>query len=185
MRPRSLGAVCVCFCLLVATIVAGRLLPHSSNMVPVAGAALFSGFLFRRRLVGLAVPIVGLLVSDLVIGFYDWQVMVAVYVGLTLPVLLAPLLSRLTVLRLLGCCLVASIMHFVMTNAAVWAFQSIYEHNFAGLVKCFAAAIPSFRNEFAGDLAWTAAFFGTYAIVSAWLMHRQTAAAQSLEPIAR
>jgi hypothetical protein len=154
-------------------------------MVPVAGAALFSGFLFRRRLVALAVPIAGLLVSDWLIGFYDWRVMAAVYVGLTLPVLLAPLLSRLTAFRLLGCCLAASVMHFVMTNAAVWAFQTIYEHNFAGLVKCFAAAIPYFRNEVAGDLAWTAAFFGTYAIVSAWLMHRQAAAARALEPVAR
>jgi hypothetical protein len=185
MRPKSLGAVCVCFCLLVATIVAGRILPHSWNMMPAAGAALFSGFLFRRRLVALAVPIVGLLVSDWVIGFYDWRVMVAVYVGLTLPVLLAPLLSRLTALRLLGCCLAASVMHFVITNAAVWAFQTIYPHNFAGLVECFAAAIPYFRNDVAGDLAWTAAFFGTYAIVAAWQAHRQTATARALEPIAR
>lgn len=185
MRPRSLGAVCVCFCLLVGTIVAGRVLPHSWNMVPVAGAALFSGFLFRRRLVALAVPVVGLLVSDWMIGFYDWRVMVAVYIGLTLPVLLAPLLSRLTVFRLLGCCLAASVIHFVMTNAAVWAFQTIYEHNFAGLVACFAAAIPYFRNEFAGDLCWTAAFFGTYALTSAWLTRRQSAAARALEPVAQ
>jgi len=34
----------------------------------------------------------------------------------------------------------------------------------AGLGQCYAAAIPFYRNQFAGDLIFTAAFFGIPAL---------------------
>ena len=39
-----------------------------------------------------------------------------------------------------------------------------YPKTFAGLVACYAAAIPFFQNTLAGDLVFTALLFGGFAL---------------------
>jgi len=179
MRSSSILAVTVCFCLLVTTIVVGRIAPHPMNMAPVAAAALFSAFLFRNRLVAVAVPLAGMLISDWFIGFYNWRIMATVYVGLAFPVLLSQFLKGTNVLRILGCSVTGSVFFYLTSNAACWAFTPMYEHNLPGLIECYVAALPFFRNTVAGDLGWSAGFFGVYAAVTAWQAQRQPAATLS------
>jgi hypothetical protein len=63
---------------LVAMDVIARLLPHAPNFTPVAASALFAGVFLGSRLLALTVPLGAMGLSDSVIGFYDWHVMVAV-----------------------------------------------------------------------------------------------------------
>ena len=74
---------------LVGLDVVARLLPHAPNVTPVAASALFAGMIFRSKALALAVPLAALLLSDLVLGSYDWRVMAVVYGALMLPALLA------------------------------------------------------------------------------------------------
>ena len=54
----------------------------------------------------------------------------------------------------------ASVIFFVVTNAAVWAFTPLYAHTLAGLMQSYTMAIPFFKNSLAGDLGYTAVLFG-------------------------
>jgi hypothetical protein len=41
---------------------------------------------------------------------------------------------------------------FVVTNFAVWTFQSDYDKSLAGLAECYWAAVPFYRWMLAGDV---------------------------------
>jgi hypothetical protein len=70
-------------------------------------------------------------------------------------------------LRLLGASLTASVSFFLLSNFAVWLVWNMYPKTWEGLVQCYVAAIPFFRNGVLGDLLFTALFFGTPVLVSA------------------
>ena len=64
-------------------------------------------------------------------------------------------------LRIGGTSLLSSILFFVVSNFAVWAsYRTLYPATVQGLAACYVAAIPFFRNTLAGDMVFTAVFFG-------------------------
>lgn len=154
--------------LMVAICVAGRLMPHLPNCTPLAAVALFSGFVFRDRRVALAVPLAAMVISDGVIGTYDWRIMIVVYVGLSLPVFLSRCLKgKWFGVRLAGCALLSSVLFFLTSNLAVWGFSGFYSLDLAGLTQCFLAASAFFKYTLLGDAVWTSVFFGAYAVSKA------------------
>jgi hypothetical protein len=74
---------------LVGLDIVARVAPHAPNVTPIAASAVFAGMAFRSRALALAVPIAALLLSDLVVGSYDWRIMGVVYAALALPALAA------------------------------------------------------------------------------------------------
>lgn len=141
---------------------AARLLPHAPDFTPVAATALFAATVLRVRTLAVFVPIVGMMLGDAVLGTYDLRVMTAVYATLALPAGAAFLSSRLRSRLTTPILLSSSLIFFVVTNFAVWAFSPIYAANVAGLVKCYVAALPFLRNMLAGDLFWGVVLFGGY-----------------------
>ena len=59
----------------------------------------------------------------------------------------------------------SSLLFFVTTNFAIWAFSPLYAPNIAGLSKCYIAALPFLRNMLEGDLFWGLLLFGGYWLV--------------------
>ena len=60
--------------------IAARLLPHPPNFTPIAALALFSGvYAVRVSKWFLLLPLAAMFLSDLMIGYYNWGVMVSVY----------------------------------------------------------------------------------------------------------
>jgi len=56
--------------------------------------------------------------------------------------------------------LLSSIIFFVVSNFAVWAsYRTLYAATWKGLIACYVAAIPFFRDSLAPDLVFTAIFF--------------------------
>ena len=55
--------------------VVARVAPHAPNVTPIAASAVFAGMMLRSRALALAVPLLAMLVSDLVVGAYDWRIM--------------------------------------------------------------------------------------------------------------
>ena len=154
--------------LLLAVDVSARLLPHDPNATPLGASALFAGFLMNRRWTAVLVPIMSLLISDFIIGMYDWRIMLVVYASLTLPALVGRL-GRANALILGGLALGSSLLFFLATNFAVWFFSGMYAANLGGLLQCYLAAWPFFKSTLRGDLFWTTSFVAAYILVQAAL----------------
>lgn len=140
-----------------------RLLPHPPNFTPIAAMALFGGAYLADRRVAVAATLAALFISDLFLGLY--VEMWAIYVSMALVVLLGGFLSQTrSPLRIAGVALTGSVLFFVLTNFATWALGTMYPLTLAGLVQCYAAAIPFFQNSLAGDAVFTLLLFGGFAL---------------------
>lgn len=149
---------------LVAAIL--RLVPHAPNFAPIGAMALFGGAYLGRRY-ALALPIAAMFLSDLFIGFDGITSRLTVYgTFLVIGLIGLWLRERKSFQNVVLASLAASVLFFVTTNFGVWAFGTIYPRTVEGLVACYVAAIPFFRNTLAGDLFYTGVFFGGYALVS-------------------
>ena len=146
---------------LIGLCVAARMLPHVSNFSPVAAAALFAGAMLGRRPLALLMPVAALLIGDFTLGFYDGRVMAVVYAALALPALIGMMArSYRPWFIAIGGALAASLIFFITTNFAVWAFGGMYSLDGAGLLQCYTAALPFVKYTVAGDLFWSVALFG-------------------------
>lgn len=144
---------------LIGIGVLSRLLPHPANFTAVGGLALFSGAqygLWKAVLITIGT----IVLSDTILGFH--AVMWATYGSFLLGVGLGKMLTKnIRIEKIIGLTLLSSVLFFLITNFAVWALpESIYPKTPAGLIACYIAALPFFRNSLAGDLFYTSAFFG-------------------------
>jgi hypothetical protein len=179
-RPSPATDLLLVLCL-VGLVVAARLIPHAPNFTPVVAAALFAGTVLRSRALAFAVPIGAMLLSDIFIGFEDWRIRVIVYAALLIPVALG-LWGRhyRALVAIPPLAISSSLLFFAASNLAVWAFSGMYTLDASGLALCFVAALPFLQNTLIGDLAWTAALFGSWWLVQALAFGR--AASQSVSP---
>jgi hypothetical protein len=170
----------VLFVLLVLVGAQARIwLQDLPNFAPVAALALFAGYFFRSSILAICLPLSVMVLSDLSIGGYDWRMMALVYGMLAFPVAFRSVLRRhlnldqgglqsatLAVGGLVGCSLAASLLFFLTTNFGSWLWFNMYEHTTAGLVQCYAMAIPFFRYTLCGDLFFAVVLFGGYAVAA-------------------
>lgn len=168
--------------LLVAVGVASRFFIDTPNFKPIAALALFGGFYFRKPLVAIVGVILIMALSDFRIGFYPWQMMMCVYGSLAFSVGLGLVIRKRLgqsgfgvshALGFVGASLVMSTMFFLLTNAAVW-FGGWYPPTITGLIDCYIAGLPFFRNTLLGDLTFTSAIVGSYAAAIAMSTGNQT-----------
>ena len=147
----------------IAAAAALRLFPHPPNFSPIDAMALFSGAYLARRWMAFVAPLAALLLSDLVLGFYDG--MATVYATVALIVVIGWWLSpRRSVGRTAAAALASSVIFFAITNFGMWLSSGFYPHTAAGLAACYTAAIPFFQNTVAGDLFYTVLLFGGFSI---------------------
>ncbi|MGB9457856.1 MAG: DUF6580 family putative transport protein [Bryobacteraceae bacterium] len=143
-----------------------RLVPHAPNFAPVGGVSLFAG----GRLSGwkaYLLPLVLMLVTDPLVGGYSFATpfvyasfLIYVWIGSRLRATQNPLAIG-------GAAVAGSIQFFVITNFGVWlGSTATYAHTAAGLMACYAAAIPYYRNTVLADLFYSAALYGAYALLS-------------------
>jgi len=147
---------------IVAVAAISRLLPHFPNVTPVAAIALFGGTYINRKFLAFLIPMLVLFLSDLFIGFYTE--MYAIYLSFALTVGLGFILRRNTSLKsTFTASLASSVIFFILTNFAVWLSANYtYPMTISGLALCYEAALPFFRNELFGTLAYNTLFFGAF-----------------------
>jgi len=140
-----------------------RILPHPRNFTPVGAMAIFSGSLFRNRLVAYLLPLAALLAGDAFVGLY--KLMFIVYVSFALSVAIGRWLGQSpTVVRIGGAVFLGALQFFLVTNLAMWLLSDFYAKTLSGLSACFANAVPLFWNTLAGDLVYATILFGGYAL---------------------
>lgn len=145
--------------LLIVFAAVSRMIPHPPNFTPIAAMALFGGVYLDRRY-SILLPLAAMLVSDYFIGFH--RTMPFVYGSFLLIGLLGLWLkNHKKVHWIVGASLTSSVLFFIVTNFGVWLMGG-YPPSFAGLVECYVAAIPFFRNTVLGDLFYVAVLFGLY-----------------------
>jgi hypothetical protein len=161
------------FALLVAIGVAGRWGQPEWCFTPIAAASLFAGWYFSRAAIAVMVPVSILAVSDLILPAYDSiPVMATTYAVMILPAWFGRL-QRMENPRWLKFAkwglfaLVPATVFYLVTNFAVWAFQSDYEKSLAGLGHCYLAAVPFYRWMLAGDVFYLAVLLGCQALADA------------------
>lgn len=168
----------------VLTVIIGaaamaRLLPHPPNVTPIAAIALFGGACFQSRWAAFLVPLAAMMLSDVVLGLTRYQayslfpLQAVVYACFAAETALGRLIAnRRSVLRIGSTALAGSLLFFVVTNFAVWAGGRMYPLTGAGLIECYTAAIPFFRNTLLGDAACVTILFGGLALLenrAAWM----------------
>ncbi len=145
----------------LALAVISRWIPHPPNFTPIASLALFSGVFFTDKRLAFGVPLLVLLISDAVLGFYP--ILFFVYLGFTCTVLIGFWLrDHLKLAPTVLTVLTSSILFFVLTNLGVWMTSSFYPHTIAGLIECYVAAIPFFQNSVLGNLFYSFIFMGAF-----------------------
>lgn len=170
---RTIASDLVVFAMLIAIGVAGRWGQPLWSFTPTSAVAVFAGFYFSRVAVAALVPLAALAISDLRLPAYDSVlVMLATYAALVLPVWFGRYLRRGqsghdALRRSLVCGFVPATVFYVVTNFAVWAFQSDYEKSLAGLLQCYVAAVPFYRWMLAGDVFYLVVLFGCWAMAGA------------------
>lgn len=138
--------------------------PDWSGFSPVIAIALFAGMILRRKDISFIFPLLALFISDAVIqvlynqdlfpytGFYagQWKN----YLLLLSATLLGWMLRGRHYGTLLSGGIAAPTVYFLVSNFMVWQASShiLYEKSFAGLVTCYEAALPFYRNSLIATL---------------------------------
>jgi len=158
--------------ILIALGIAARFLPHPANFAPIGAIAIFSGIYLPKKW-AIVLPLAAMFFSDLFLGFYAWPIMLSVYAGFVIMAVIGLAVRKNKKLStVLGGTILGSVIFYLMTNGAVWAFGSLYTHNLAGLMQSYIMAIPFFRNSLLGDLFYTGVLAGAYEISLA-LLYRE------------
>ncbi len=154
--------------LIMALLVASRLVKHPFNFSPVIAVSIFAGF-YLKKYWAVALPLIAMAISDYFIGFYDWQIMASVYLSIAVAFLIGRVLAKHKKwYNIIFSAVISSVLFFLITNFAVWAFFDWYPHTWAGLMSDFTLAIPFFRNSFIGDLVYTSALFSIFEFSLFW-----------------
>ena len=145
---------------LACLAVAGRLVPHASNLTPLYAVALFACATFPRG-TGIWVPLAAMVASDLILGLHD--TVLFTWSGMLVFALLGyGLQSRRGAVRTAAAAVAGSTVFFLWTNLGVWLVSGMYPHTSGGLLQCYTLALPFFRNSLLGDLAFTCALFAAF-----------------------
>ena len=135
-----------------------RLLPHPYNFTPIAAITIFSSTYFDKK-ISIIVALFSMLISDYFLGFYsgmEW-----IYGSMIIGTFLGYSLKNDVSIRKIGMVVLAnSFSFYLITNFGVWLNSLMYEKSISGLITCYVAAIPFYRNSLAGDVFYTFSIFG-------------------------
>ncbi len=156
---------------LVAAAMLLRLVPHPPNFSPAVAVALLSGASLGTSWWAFALPLAAMLATDSLLELFTGQGfhphMPVVYATLAAVVVLGRVLARSRrTWSVAVASVTSSLLFYLVTNFAVWAWGTLYPHDAAGLAVCYLAALPFLGLSVLGDLTFSALLFGTYALAA-------------------
>lgn len=155
-----------------------RVLPHPPNFSPVEAIALFGGAYFASRAWAIVVPLVGMFISDLVLGlmhgglYFDYFMSAGfalIYACILLSTVLGfGLRRKVSGPRVLAYGLAGSLLFYLVTNFGVWLTADAVAGHTAcsiGLAQCYVAGLPFFQWTVLGTLFYSALLFGGFELL--------------------
>lgn len=159
--------------LLLLVAVLSRLLPHAGwwNFTLVGGALLYFGA--RRSWREMLAPLALLMASDYYLTVYSyhygfhWTAYLPTWAWYLAAMALGQILlrSRTTFVRVAAGALLGPTSFFVLSNYAVWVGSGMYPRTWDGLVACYVAALPFYRNDLVSTAIVVAVAFGIPVLV--------------------
>lgn len=152
-----------------------------SGFSPVIVIALFAGFIIKQKDLSFMLPLLALFISDAVIqllyngglfpyaGFYDGQW--KNYLLLLSATLLGWLLKGRSYSSLLAGGIIAPSVYFLVSNFFVWqaTTEVVYAKNLGGLMTCYEAGLPFYRNSLVAALL----FLPVILIAYNFILHKE------------
>lgn len=158
----------------VFVIAATRILPHPPNFTAVGALAIFGGAMLKDKYLAFLAPLLALWISDLAINnlIYGSESFVWIHSGFYwtyIPFVLMVafggwFVKKVSVGRVVGSSLIASLLFFVVSNFGAWLASPVYSKTLGGLAAAYTAGIPFFTNTALGDLFFCAVLFGGFAL---------------------
>ncbi len=164
------------FSLLLAIGVVGRWAQPDWNFTPLMAVTVLGGFYFRSPWAAALLPVGILTISNWALAGHDnFAVQVSIILMMIVPLALGRWARGSEGCPKSGwqragygalCGVVPATAFFVVTNFVHWAATSMYEHTWAGLMNCYAAAVPFYRTMLAGDIFYLALLVGCFALAN-------------------
>ena len=130
-----------------------------SGFSPLIAIALFSGFIIKQRNMSFLLPLLALFISDIIIhilylnnafdfaGLYpgQWKN----YLLLLAVTFLGWIFKGRSYLTIGVAAVAAPTLYFFVSNFLVWraTTEAVYANSFGGLMTCYEAALPFYRNS--------------------------------------
>jgi hypothetical protein len=135
-----------------------------SGFSPFIAIALFSGFVMSKKNISFLLPLLALFISDAIIhvlylnnqfdfaGFYSGQW--KNYLLLLAVTLIGWALKGRTYQRIFAGVIAGPLVYFLVSNFLVWqaTTEAVYSKSFSGLMTCYEAALPFYRNSLIATL---------------------------------
>lgn len=146
------------------------------NFTAVGAIAIFGACYFTGKF-KFIIPIIVLWLSDLILNnviysrYYDhFQIFGNpwVYAGFIMAGILAYfLMKKSSWPRLFVTSIGTGILFFLISNFGVWLGSTTYSQDMTGLMACYTAGIPFFRNTLIGNVFYSFLLFGIYEYIIA------------------
>ncbi len=173
--------------LLILVIVAAlyRVIPdRPMGFSPHLAMCLFAGAVIRNKKWALTFPILSMFLSDLIYqllylkgftalqGFYPGQI--SNYLLFAAMVFIGFSMKRISVKNIVLFSFFVSVAFFLASNFLVWinGWGFARPHTLAGLILCYADALPFFVNSLAATLVFSGVLFGAWRWVAGRLNAR-------------
>jgi len=159
---------------LAVLVVVYRILPHPSNVTPLAALSLLavSQALKTRSNFVLFLPLLVVFASDLALGFYPGFEFV--YAGHLAAALCGLALRTWSPARFVGSVGASALVFFALSNFGVWLTSGLYPLSLDGLLLCYAAALPFLKYSLVGDFVFAIMIFGAFRLCCSPLITKET-----------
>lgn len=177
--------------LVLFAAVFSRLLPHLTHSAGIGVTAVGGGLLYfgakQNRWHAIAATL-ALMATDyyLTVFAYGYPFHVshylptwAWYAGVCLMAN-ATLSKQQSFLRVTGAVLASATSFFVISNFFVWAWSNMYAKSLSGLMACYVAAIPFYRNDLIATGMIAGILFGLPAVVRQMAEEQEAASDSNL-----
>jgi hypothetical protein len=133
--------------ILIVIAILSRLIPHPPNFTPITAIALFSTIHFKNKILTYLIPIIGLFISDLILGLS--MVNLFVYLSFIVITFIGFKFQKINNYSIL----LSSSTFFIVSNFGVWILG--YPKTIEGLILCYYMALPFFIYTIMGDLFYS------------------------------
>lgn len=163
------------------------------NFTAIGAGALFAGVVLKDKKYAYIVPLAALILSDVffqlftdIPGFYGGE-MLFVYGGFVLITFMGTRIRKPKAGNIFLASIASGLVFYLMSNLGTFLFRDMYPHTLSGLLACYWAAVPFYKNELfgsfflntiMGNVFYTALLFGAYAVLKPVFVKQHSAERQ-------
>ncbi len=155
----------------IGLAILARWLPHMPNVAPITALGIFAGAYlpFRRAVI---IPLAARLLSDIILGFFSWPLMVAVYGAHAFGAVLGMWVkgengSIKRWGRIAAAGGISATVFFLVTNFAF--LYANYPHTWTGIIASYTNGLPFVRGTLLGDVGYSVGLFFSYECAIMWI----------------